>query len=415
MNLIPDSFQDRCEFVLNLARYLHIAGTPAPRLEGAVIITANRLNIHAEVWSNPTGIICSFSDKSRSAAPEVTRVLRLAPGEVNLKLLCKVDDIAEKVIAGKLDLASGREALSGLSAESSSKRVPWEIFAFGLASASVAGLLRTGWADVATAGVIGTCIGVLNHYSSKRPRLAEALEAVAALFATLVATFVASFFVPLALQTVVIASLIVLMPGLTLTTAMAELSAQNWVSGSARLAGATTTLLKLTFGTVFATQTVKAIGWVPVEAQPAFLPPAVEWISLLVASFSFAILFNAARRDFLLVMSGAWIGYSLTRIGGEIVELSDQSFAGGVFFATLGVTAVANAYARWAGRPGALIRLSGIILLVPGSVGFRSLSLVMEREVILGLDTALAVLNALVALVAGLLFGNLLLPPRRNL
>jgi uncharacterized membrane protein YjjB (DUF3815 family) len=48
-------------------------------------------------------------------------------------------------------------------------------------------------------------------------------------------------------------------------------------------------------------------------------------------------------------------------------------------------------------------------------VGFRSLNFVMERDVVLGLDTAVAVLSALIALVAGLLFGNLLVPPRRYL
>ena len=63
----------------------------------------------------------------------------------------------------------------------------------------------------------------------------------------------------------------------------------------------------------------------------------------------------------------------------------------------------------------ALLRVSGIILLVPGSVGFRSLSFVLERDVVLGLDTAVAVLSALIAIVAGLLFGNLLVPPRRYL
>jgi uncharacterized membrane protein YjjB (DUF3815 family) len=57
----------------------------------------------------------------------------------------------------------------------------------------------------------------------------------------------------------------------------------------------------------------------------------------------------------------------------------------------------------------------GIVLLVPGSVGFRSLTFVLERDLIVGLNTAVAVLTVLVALVAGVLFGNLLVPARRNL
>jgi uncharacterized membrane protein YjjB (DUF3815 family) len=57
----------------------------------------------------------------------------------------------------------------------------------------------------------------------------------------------------------------------------------------------------------------------------------------------------------------------------------------------------------------------GIILLVPGSLGFRSFNLVLEHDVMLGLDTAIAVITALIALVAGILFGNLLMPTRRNI
>lgn len=127
------------------------------------------------------------------------------------------------------------------------------------------------------------------------------------------------------------------------------------------------------------------------------------------------MLFGAARRDFLIVMAGAWIGYGLTRLGGQIPGLSSEAFAGGVFLAGLGVAMVSNAFGRIFRRPGALLRVSGIILLVPGSVGFRSLSFVLERDVVLGLDTAVAVLSALIAIVAGLLFGNLLVPPRRYL
>jgi uncharacterized membrane protein YjjB (DUF3815 family) len=48
-------------------------------------------------------------------------------------------------------------------------------------------------------------------------------------------------------------------------------------------------------------------------------------------------------------------------------------------------------------------------------VGFRALGFVMERDYTLGFDTLVAVLSALLALVAGLLFGSLLIPPRRYL
>ena len=80
------------------------------------------------------------------------------------------------------------------------------------------------------------------------------------------------------------------------------------------------------------------------------------------------------------------------------------------------MTAAGNVYARWVQRPGALIRVPGIIMLVPGSASLRGvLTLVQQQDVGAGQDAALAVLNILLALIAGLLFGNLLVPARRNL
>ena len=415
MSAATSPFRQRCNFIIDLARRLHACGMSTDRLEGAVLTVSRRLGVRTEIWCNPTGIILSFSSPQKSDGAEITRVLRLSPGDINLKALAMVDDIAERVTDGRMEVDDGLQALTALDRPMAREKLAITVLAFGLASGSVAALLRTSWADVAASAVIGLMIGLLSVASSSRPRLHEASDAIAALLATLTATAIAAFVTPLSLQTVVIASLIVLMPGLMLTTAVAELSSQNWASGTARFAGATVALLKLTFGTIVATQAAHAMGWQPQLISAPQLPAWAEWVGLLVGSAAFAVLFGAARRDFLIVMAGAWIGYGLTRLGGQIPGLSSEAFAGGVFLAGLGVAMVSNAFGRIFRRPGALLRVSGIILLVPGSVGFRSLSFVLERDVVLGLDTAVAVLSALIAIVAGLLFGNLLVPPRRYL
>lgn len=415
MTAPTSSFRQRCNFLVDLARRLHACGMSTDRLEGAILTVSKQLGVRTEIWCNPTGIILSFSSPQKNDGAEITRVLRLAPGDINLKALAMVDDIAEKVMAGRMDVDQGLQALSVLDRPPRREKLVATVLAFGLASGSVAALLRTSWVDVLASALIGLLIGLLSIAATKRPRLHEASEAIAAMLATLLAIAVATFVTPLSLQTVVIAALIVLMPGLMLTTAIAELSSQNWAAGTARFAGATVTLLKLTFGTVVATQAAYAMGWQPQLLIGNPLPAWAEWGGLLVGSIAFAVLFGAARRDFLVVMVGAWIGYGLTRLGGEIPGLSSETFAGGVFLAGLGVAVIANAFGRIFRRPGALLRVSGIILLVPGSVGFRSLNFVMERDVVLGLDTAVAVLGALIAIVAGLMFGNLLVPPRRHL
>ncbi|MHB8311112.1 MAG: threonine/serine exporter family protein, partial [Metallibacterium sp.] len=99
------SFNARVAFVVETARRLHQYGTAAPRLEMAVSRVGERLGLRIEVWSSPTAIILSASARgTASATPlaEVTQVMRLPPGDVNLARLCKVDRIADEVIAGTL-------------------------------------------------------------------------------------------------------------------------------------------------------------------------------------------------------------------------------------------------------------------------------------------------------------------------
>jgi uncharacterized membrane protein YjjB (DUF3815 family) len=61
------------------------------------------------------------------------------------------------------------------------------------------------------------------------------------------------------------------------------------------------------------------------------------------------------------------------------------------------------------------VREPGILLLVPGSVGFRSVSYLLDRNTSLGFDTGILLVTLLISLVGGLMFGELLIAPRRSL
>lgn len=407
----------RIAFLLELARRLHQYGTAAPRLEGAIAGSAQRLGLVADVWSSPTAIIISFTEltQGEDEVAQVTQVMRLAPGDVNLARLSEADAIADKVIAGDLGLREGFRLLRDLGRPDTRRAQAGVIGSYGLAAASVVALLlHSSWADLITAAVIGLIIGTITVLSATRPRLAVASEAISALVATTIAIVVSQFVVPLAIKSVILAGLIVLMPGMALTTAVREISSQHLVAGVARMGGAIATLIKLTFGTVAATQLCNAVG---IEGRDYILPPLPSWTdypALLVGAFAFAISFRAARRDWLVVMAAVVLGYLATRWGGAMAgKLPAAPF--GVFLGGLTLSSLANLYARFVHRPGAIIREPGIILLVPGSVSFRSVSYLLERDTTLGMETSMLLITLLIALVAGLLFGDLLIAPRRSL
>ncbi|GAB6194991.1 threonine/serine exporter family protein [Lysobacter xanthus] len=410
--LSESGYAARIDFMVELALRLHRYGTTADRLEGALTAVATRLGVGCEPWSNPTGLILTFSDPGRATGlRDTTRVLRLSPGEVDLHRLTETDRIAEEVLEGSLDLADAQAQMKALDAPPTPTMRRAEVMAFGLAAASVAGLLRLPWLDIAVAGTTGLMIGLLAQLAESKPRVRTGFEALAGMLAGTMAVLAASLVAPLNQNTVIIASLVVLLPGLTLTNAVSELTGQQLVSGTARFAGALTTVLKLGIGVLVALYALDLAGLAPVARASRPQPEWLEWIALALASFAFAVLFRASYRDYLRVMGAAACGYLVSRFVGQAA-----GSPAGVFLAALVMTAAGNAYARWWHRPGAIIRVPGIIMLVPGSTSLRGLlSLMQHQDVGAGQSALLAVMNALAALVAGLLFGNLLLPPRRNL
>src|SRR3569623_1627489 len=285
------SLNVRVAFVIALARRLHEYGTAAPRLEEAITKVSARLSLTCDALSTPTSIALSFAEcaAGKDAVAQVTQVLRLAPGDVNLKRLCQVDEIADRVIDGSLGIDEGNRLLRELDRPRSRRTDQLTVLSFGLSSASVAALLKTSWTDLCVAALCGWLIGLLAHFASRRPRLAASYEAISALLVTLIATAISAWLAPLNLKSVVLASLIVLLPGMTLTTAVRELSSQHLVSGVARFGGAMPTLIKLAFGTVVADQIVLWLGFAaPGQPLPAIAPWA-QWVALPLGSFSFAL------------------------------------------------------------------------------------------------------------------------------
>jgi uncharacterized membrane protein YjjP (DUF1212 family) len=400
----------RIAFVIELARRLHQYGAAAPRLEQAIGNVAQQLDLVCDVLSTPTSIVLSFSAPDGDGLADITQVVRIAPGDVNLARLCRADEIADRVADGSLDPRRGMAQLRALGRPLSRAALWATIVSYGLSAASVAVLFRTSGPDALVAGVIGIVIGGIVVAGYGRPRLSVAGDAIAALVATFIATMVSAWLLPLSLKLVVLSALIVLVPGMSLTNAVRELTSQHLASGVARFAGAAATILKLTFGTIAAAQICAVAHIIPAAHSLPSLPQWTQWPALLVAAVAFAMLFQTALRDYPLVLVAVIVGYLVTYWSGNALGTPFGVFVGG-----LALGAGSNLYARIMHRPGALVREPGVLLLVPGSVGFRSVSDLLNNQIASGSHVAVLLVTMLISLVAGLLFGDLLIAPRRSL
>jgi uncharacterized membrane protein YjjB (DUF3815 family) len=122
------------------------------------------------------------------------------------------------------------------------------------------------------------------------------------------------------------------------------------------------------------------------------------------------VILRADPRDTPWIIAAGVLGVVAGRFGAVKLGLELGSFV-----AAFGVALASSAFERWRRRPAPVVLVPGILLLVPGSIGYRSMASLMERNTVSGIDTAFAMLLTAVSLVAGLLIAGVVAPePKRS-
>ncbi len=402
--------QPAIAFALKLGRALQGAGLASYRVEEALSRVCERLDVRGQFFAAPTELMYSF----QVGRDEWTYMQRTEPGEVNLGRLAALEALTLDVIRGR----TGPQDAAGEVDRISAARPPWgpgaTLAGCALASASAAWFFGGGLPEIGLSLLAGLLAGLLGLGVRAWPSAERLAEILGAALVAGLAAFAAARLPPVSAPVVTLAGLIVLLPGLTLATAVGELARRHLASGTARLSFAGVVFLLLGFGAIAGT---RAGTWLaqalPGEAHALAtfaLPAWTEAAALLVAGLAFGILFQAPRRDLgwiTLLCAAAYGGGSLgDRLGGA---------EAGAFLGALVAGLGSSVYARLLDRPAVITRVPAMTMLVPGSIGFLSVSSLLVRDVASGVETAFQVALVAVALTAGLLTASVLLPPRRLL
>jgi uncharacterized membrane protein YjjP (DUF1212 family) len=392
-------------FVLQLARALHVHGYSAPRLEDVLGVMSDRLGLHGHrFFSTPTSIMAAFGPEERQR----THLLRVEPGEVNLGKLAELEQLSAEVALGRTSPEAGMAAIARIDAAPSPYGPTLIALAHGALSGAVCQFLGGGWREVVVGTLLGLGMGGFSLYAGRHPRVGRVFESLAAFLVSVTAIALARVLGPLSMFIATLAGLIVLMPGLTLTTAISELATRNLASGTARISGAFMTLLGIVFGVALGTRLGAAVFGTPISAAAMPLPAWAGLAALVVAPLASVAILRAAPRDAPWIVAAGILGVTGGRFGAASLGVELGTFAG-----AFAVALASSAYERWRGRPAAVVLVPGILLLVPGSLGYRSLSSFMERQTLAGIEIAFNMMLTAVALVAGLLIAGVIAPEPR--
>lgn len=402
----PRPVEPRARFLVELARALGTYGTSSNRLEEVIAVCADELGFAAQTFNTPTSVFVSVeSDEGLS-----TYLARVTPGEADLTKLMSLDRVFNRVVAHQLTPEDGIVEIKRI-VKMAPRYPSWMmVVSFGVVSGCAGHFLGGAGKEMLASGLIGLVVGILVLFTGKRREFSRLMEFLSGLSAAVISGLLAVPFGGYMPAVAAIAGIIILLPGLTLTIAMVELATKHVVSGTARLAGAVMVLMVIGFGVVIGQRIVALVVHEQVVVAADRMGWYVDLLAVLVATVCMAVLFQAHFRHAWVMVVGGLLSFYSARYG--TAYLGPEV---GVLGASLAVGVASNLYARVFDRPALTMMLPGLLMLVPGSLGLRSLQLFMSSDTVDGVQSTFTVLVVGVALVVGLLLSNVILSPRKVL
>ncbi len=392
-------------FLIQVALLLHRHGAPSHRLERVMTKVSQGLSVDGVFLYTPTALVISLTDTTG----EQTYLRRVDSGAVDIDKLIRFDETLDRLLAGELSLAEASEQIEQIAAAPAPYSSWLTVIACALSCGAVAVFFRGNPNEILAATVLGAGVALLEMIQSRARWEQGFLEPAAGLLAALGALATARFIVPIDDRLVTLAALIVMIPGLKVTVALTELALGHLSAGVARLAGGCVSLLTITIGV--------ALGWRIAGSWRRLPDPAAwhspewwQWVAIAVAPIAFSIVFKARPPQWPTIALVSTAGYLASLTLGRWWGMEVGAFGGAV---VVGVGS--NLYARLRDRPALVPLTPGIIVLVPGSLGYRSLTAFLDRETMAGVDFAFGMVIVAAALVGGILTANVVMPPRRIL
>ena len=403
-------FTQKRKFIVKLGKMLHKYGTPAYRLEAHLHELTTHLGLKGSFIISPTSM--TFVLWTHGHEQEYTHASRVNPGDLDLGALSRTDELADQVLQGKVSVNEADALLDVIDSRPSSYGKLATAVAMMASGGAFAMLMATSWNDVLWSALLSLLVYLFMLWAAHSPRIANMLEPLVALAAGVAACAISSYIDPsINIRLSVLSAIIAFIPGLALTIGFAELAARHLVSGNARIMDAMMLLFKLYFGALLGIEIGFAIFGVVDFIKPEPISRHFAWLAVGILVGSLVVLFKSRGKYTLWSMAAGFIAYGVSYAGGTFFDATIGAFLG-----AFAVGLYSNLFTRLANAPAVIVAMHGLIVLVPGSKTYIGLnSLISGQDFVVSDRVGQQTFLILMALVAGLIFANVALPPKKSL
>ena len=172
------------------------------------------------------------------------------------------------------------------------------------------------------------------------------------------------------------------------------------MSGTARIMDAVMILFKIYFGGVLGIALGKLLWGEVAFVEPATTPTWTSWLAVTILSFSLVILFKLRKKDAPWGIISGYIAFGASIIGADYLGVALSAFVGAF---ALGI--YSNIFSRVMQLPSSIVKLLGLVVLVPGSKVYIGLNHAVSGQTMLNAtDIGSQAFLIFMSLVAGLIF-----------
>ena len=361
------------DLATDLGHNLAMNGAETFRVEESVVLVLQSYGLEAEAFSIPNCLIVSL--RTTDGKP-MTRMRRVGLHGTDLDSVERFSNLSRRICAAHPQPETAVQWLKETRASCRQHSFPFYLLghfigAFGFSIFFGSNLLDSFWA-----GILGIVVGLVSHVMNKLRANTFFSTIVSAFAMALPAYALAAFGVIYNADTVIIGTLMILVPGLLFTNAMRDIIYGDTNSGVNRIVQVFLIAAAIALGTATAWQTISSIWGSPASVPAVFTAIIPQLIGSFIGGIGFAIIYNVHGPGVLLCALGgilSWGAYLITTALG-FGELT------GYLLAAMTSSLYAEIMARVRKYPAITYLVISVFPLLPGASIYYTMTCIVRSD-----------------------------------
>jgi len=390
---IPEKYKH----IIELGKALHIYGVPSYKVQSYLTKVSKTEDIKGVFMDLPTWINYVFYEDEQT----YNYIECIPPGVLNLGGLSRVDEVTNKVISKEIDCSEVVLELDKINKESTKTNHFILTISYAIAAGAFSLMIGTNWISLIFALILGGMVYPFVYLSTKSNYLETVLESLVSFIVTVLASLLHLIFPELNVGIIILSSIIIFIPGLSITTALEEITSKSLVSGGAKLFDSIISLFKQFFGVLLGLALMASIIDFKQLVHVSNLPHWVMFSGIPLFSISLLAIFQVRKKDMIFgATTGVLVFFTTVLFSGYGVLFS-------TFIGTIMAVAISHFFNRISKTPKTVFLTQGIVMLVPGSKSFMGLSnSFLNSSIIIADNIYEQVAYTLMGIIGGLLFSG---------